>query len=144
MLKGIPSILPPELLKVLMEMGHGDELVLGDGNFPRLAYPSTVIRCDGHGIPELLDAILRFFPLDSYVEHPVTMMLVPPEDDYHPVVWDRYFEIISQYEPEGAREQHLDKPEFYEHTRKAYAVVTTGETQLYANLILRKGVVTEE
>ena len=74
MLKGIPSILTPELLKVLMEMGHGDELVLADGNFPKFAHPANVIRLDGHGIPEILDAILKFMPLDPYVEHPTIFM----------------------------------------------------------------------
>ena len=117
MLKGIPPILTPELLKVLMEMGHGDEIVLADGNFPRFAYPEAVVRCDGHGVPELLDAILQFMPLDTYQE------------------------IGFRYEKDGLRENTVDKYAFYERARKAYAVVTTGEKALYANVILRKGVV---
>ena len=141
MLKGIPSILTPELLKVLMEMGHGDELVLADGNFPRFAHPERVIRCDGHGIPELLDAILRFLPLDPYVEHPTVLMAVLPDDPYQPEIWPKYCEIGKKYEQDGLREIAIDKFTFYEHAQKAYAVVTTSEAALYANVILKKGVV---
>lgn len=143
MLKGIPAILPPELLKVLMEMGHGDELVLADGNFPKLAHPDIVIRCDGHGIPELMDAILQLMPLDSYVEHPVIYMDVLPNDPYVPVIWDEYEKIGSKWEKNGLREEKINRYEFYERAKKAYAVVATGETALYANVILKKGVVKE-
>ena len=76
MLKNIPSIIPPELMKIMMEMGHGDELLICDGNYPKLGCPERCVRMDGHGIPEILDAILRFFPLDSYVEHPAILMAV--------------------------------------------------------------------
>lgn len=143
MLKGIPSILTPELLKVLMEMGHSDELVLADGNYPRLGHPERVIRCDGHGIPEILEAIMRFFPLDTYVEHPTVLMAVTPGDPYVPEIWDEYRKIIGRYEPAGAREEAIDRPAFYERAAKAYAVVTTSERALYANIILKKGVVAE-
>lgn len=141
MLKGIPSILTPDLLKVLMEMGHGDEIVLADGNFPRFAHPERVIRCDGHGIPELLDAILKFMPLDSYVENPTIFMAVLPDDPYKPEIWPVYREIGKKYEERGLREVAINKFDFYERAKKAYAVVTTGEKALYANVILRKGVV---
>ena len=87
MLKGIPAILPPELLKILMEMGHGDELLLTDANYPKLGQPERVVRCDGHGIPELMEAILSLMPLDSYVEHPTTFMAVLPNDPYVPEIW---------------------------------------------------------
>ena len=90
MLKNIPSILTPELLKVLMEMGHSDELVIADGNFPRNAHPDRVIRLDGHGIPEILDAILKFMPLDSYVEHTTILMKVMDGEHYVPENWDKY------------------------------------------------------
>ena len=143
MLKNIPSILTPELLKVLMEMGHSDELVIADGNFPRNAHPDRVIRLDGHGIAKLLDAILKFMPLDSYVEHPTILMKVMDGDPYVPEIWDKYREIAAKYEEDGARELAIDRFEFYERARKAYAVVTTGETALYANIILKKGVVKE-
>jgi L-fucose mutarotase len=141
MLKGIPSILPPELLKVMMEMGHGDELVLADGNYPRFGHPERVIRMDGHGIPEILDAIMKFLPLDEYVQHPTVLMAVLPNDPYVPVIWDEYREIIGRYEKDGAREEAIDKYEFYERAARAYAVVTTSEAALYANVILKKGVV---
>ena len=141
MLKGIPPILTPELLKVLMEMGHGDELVLADGNFPKFAHPANVIRLDGHGIPEILDAILKFMPLDPYVEHPTILMEVLPNDPYKPEIWPVYREIGKKYEKDGLREETIDKFTFYERAKKAYAVVTTSEGALYANVILKKGVV---
>lgn len=141
MLKGIPAILTPDLMKVMMEMGHGDELVLADGNYPRFGHPQRVIRCDGHGIPPILDAIMRFMPLDSYVEHPVTLMAVVAGDPYKPEIWSEYRKIIGQYEPGGARETELERYAFYERAAKAYAVVATGETALYANIILKKGVI---
>lgn len=143
MLKNIPSILTPDLLKILMEMGHSDELVIADGNFPRNAHPERVVRLDGHGIPEILDAILRFLPLDSYVEHPTVLMAVMDGDPYVPEIWEEYRRIAAKYEPDGAREEAIDRFAFYERARKAYAVVTTGETALYANIILKKGVVRE-
>lgn len=141
MLKGIPSILPPELLKILMEMGHSDEIVLADGNFPKHAHAEHVVRCDGHGIPKLLDAMLQLMPLDTYVEHPVVLMEVMPDDPYTPDIWEVYREIGHKYESDGLREETLDRFAFYERARKAYATVATGETALYANIILKKGVV---
>lgn len=141
MLKGIPNILTPELLKILMEMGHGDEIVLADGNFPAFAHPNKVVRLDGHGIPEVMEAILRFMPLDPYVEHPTIFMEVLPDDPYIPEIWDTYRELAFRYEEGGLREQPINKFDFYERAKKAYAVVTTSESALYANVILKKGVV---
>ena len=95
MLKGIPSIISPDLLKILMEMGHGDELVIGDGNFPAASMANRLVRCDGHGVPEILDAILQLFPLDQYVEKPVSLMAVVPGDNTPtPVIWDTFEKII--------------------------------------------------
>jgi len=141
MLKGIPGILSPELLKIMMEMGHGDELVIADGNFPRIGYPSCVVRLDGHGIPEILDAVLQFFPLDKYVDHPVTLMEVIPGDPYIPEIRETYREIGNKYQEGGLREAFIPRFEFYDRTVKSYAVVTTSENSLYANIILKKGVV---
>lgn len=141
MLKNIPSILTPELLKILMEMGHSDEIVLADGNFPRNAHPERVVRLDGHGIPEILDAILTFMPLDSYVENPTLLMAVTPGDPYVPEIWEEYRKIGEKHEVEGLRELPIDRFEFYERSRGSYAVVTTSESALYANVILKKGVV---
>ncbi|HHT47862.1 MAG TPA: L-fucose mutarotase [Firmicutes bacterium] len=141
MLKGIPKILSPELLKVLMEMGHGDELVIGDGNFPAAAIGRRVIRADGHQAPELLDAILQFFPLDQYVQSPVTLMAVVPGDEVATPIWDEYRAIVTKHYPEAPEFKHLERFAFYEQAKQAYAVVATGESALYANLILKKGVV---
>jgi L-fucose mutarotase len=143
MLKGIPSIISPELLKVLMEMGHGDELVLSDGNFPAAALANRLVRCDGHNVPDLLDAILKFFPLDPYVEAPVSLMSVVPGDTVKPVIWDTYKTIVEKYEPKTGRIEFVERFAFYERAKKAYAIVATGEKALYANIILKKGVVVE-
>ena len=140
MLKGIPSILSPELLKILMEMGHGDELVIADGNFPAASIANKLVRCDGHGVPELLDAILQLFPLDKYVEAPVSLMAVVPGDTVPtPVIWETYKEIVSKYET--TQIEFLERFAFYERAKTAYAVVATGESAIYANVILKKGVV---
>jgi L-fucose mutarotase len=141
LLKDIPAILTPELLKIMMEMGHGDELVIADGNYPRFGHPSRVVRMDGHGIAKILDAIMKFMPLDAYVEHPTILMEVLPGDLYVPEIWDEYRKIIGTYEQEGARETAINKYDFYERAAKAYAVVTTSESALYANIILKKGVI---
>ena len=142
MLKGIPSILTPELLKILMEMGHGDTLVIGDGNFPAasIAKNSQLVRLDGHGVPEILDAILQLFPLDPYVEAPVSLMEVVPGDPVETSIWDEYAKIVEKHEP-GTKIGHIERFQFYEVAKKAYAVVATGEVALYANIILQKGVV---
>ncbi|MDR0964116.1 MAG: fucose isomerase [Clostridium sp.] len=143
MLKGIPPIIGPDLLKVLCEMGHTDELTIGDGNFPGHTYGQKVIRMDGHGIPELLDAILQLFPLDTYVAHPVALMGVVPGDDCETPIWNTYKEIVSKYDRRGgACFQELSKPDFYERTKThSSVVIMTGEKALYANIILKKGVV---
>lgn len=143
MLKGIPAILSPELLKILCEMGHTDELTIGDGNFPGHTYGKTVIRMDGHGVPEILDAILQVFPLDTYVERPVTLMQVVKGDDVKTPIWDQYKEIVSKYDKRGAScFEEIDKWEFYEKTKQnSSVVIMTSEKALYANVILKKGVV---
>ena len=142
MLKGIPSILTPELLKILMEMGHGDTIVIGDGNFPAasIAKNSQLVRLDGHGVPEILDAILQLFPLDPYIEAPVSLMEVVPGDPVETPIWDEYAKIVEKHEP-GTKIGHIERFQFYEVAKKAYAVIATGEGALYANVILQKGVV---
>ncbi len=144
MLKGIPSILPPELLKILMEMGHGDEIVISDGNFPAANYAQRLVRCDGHNVPDLLDAILKFFPLDPYVDAPVSLMQVVPGDTVETPIWDVYKAIVRKYEPTNNKVQNVERFAFYEQAKAAYAVVSTGEKALYANIILKKGVVIEK
>ena len=146
MLKGIPQILSPELLKVLCEMGHSDKLVISDGNFPAetLGKDAVVIRCDGHGVPELLDAILKVFPLDTYVENPVNLMQVMPGDTVETPIWDTYKELVAKYDDRGAAcVGTIERFEFYEEAKKAYAIIATSEKALYANIMLQKGVVVE-
>ena len=142
MLKGIPAILSPELVKTLMEMGHGDEICLGDGNFPHAAINSRVIRCDGHGVPELLEAILTLMPLDTYVDQPVTLMAVVPGDTAETPIWDTFKAVVAKHDPRGtATFQSIERFAFYDRARSCYAVVATGERAIYANVILKKGVV---
>ena len=144
MLKGIPQILSPELLKVLCEMGHSDCLVLADGNFPAesMGKDAVVVRCDGHGVPELLDAILELFPLDPYVEHPVNLMEVMPGDTVETPIWDTYKEIVAKHDERGAScVGNIERFAFYEEAKKAYAIIATGEKAVYANVMLQKGVV---
>ncbi|MBQ4160063.1 MAG: fucose isomerase [Clostridia bacterium] len=144
MLKGIPSILSPELLKVLCEMGHSDTLVIADGNFPSetIGKDAIVIRADGHSVPALLEAILKVFPLDTYVEKPVSLMQVMPGDDAETPIWDEYKKIVAKEDDRGdAVFEEVERFAFYEKAKKAYAVIATGETAIYANIMLQKGVV---
>lgn len=142
MLKGINSIISPELLKILMEMGHGDEIVIADGNFPGAAIAQRLVRLDGHGVPEVLDAVLGLMPLDQYVDKQVVLMEIVPGDTVVPVIWDEYKKIVNKYEPDAGIE-HVERFEYYERAKKAYAVVMTGEKAQYANIILKKGCVIE-
>lgn len=142
MLKNIPSIISPELLKILHEMGHSDEIVIGDGNFPAASNAKRLVRCDGHGVPELLDAILKLFPLDTYVEAPVMLMQVTPGDNVDPVIWKDYRKIVDAHQ-DNVKFEEIERFAFYERARNAYAIVATGESALYANVILKKGVVIE-
>lgn len=147
MLKGIPSIISPELLKVLCEMGHGDRIVIGDGNFPAesMGKNCTVIRCDGHSGCDLLDAILKVLPLDTYVEKPVSLMEVVPGDPVKTPIWDEYKAIIAKHDERGEKTiGHIERFSFYEEAKKAYTIVATGEMALYANVMLQKGVVVPE
>lgn len=143
MLKHIPPIFSPALLKVLMEMGHGDEIVLGDGNFPAESMGTTavVLRADGHTMPELLDAILTLFPLDQYSERPVALMDVVPADPVVPAIWDTYRQLLQKHDPEHCQIEMMERFAFYERAKRAYCIVATGETAIYANVLLKKGVV---
>jgi len=146
MLKGIPKILSPELLKVLAEMGHSDRIVIGDGNFPAesMGRDTIVIRCDGHGIPELLDAILTVFPLDTYTDKPVSLMALMDIDvgRVETPIWDEYKAIIAKHDERGAEAVgEIERFAFYEEAKKCYAIISTGESAIYANLILQKGVI---
>lgn len=139
MLKNIPSILSPELLKILMEMGHGDYIVIGDGNFPAATNAQRLVRLDGHGVPEILDAILKLMPLDTYVDVPVSLM-DNGDPDNRPEIWATYKEIVEKNE--GDKNIGLvERFDFYDKAKNAFAIVATGETAIYANIILQKGVV---
>lgn len=144
MLKGIPSVLSPELLKSLCEMGHGDELVIADGNFPchTVGKNAKVVRLDGHGVPEILDAVLKLLPLDTYTEKPVGLMEIVPGDDCPtPSIWYKYEELLKKHEPEHHEIEYIERFEFYERAKKAYLIIATGESAIYANILLKKGVV---
>jgi len=144
MLKGIPKIISPDLLKVLCEMGHGDTIVIADGNFPSesVGKEAIVIRADGHGVPELLDAILSLFPLDTYVDTPVSLMQVVPGDNAETPIWDEYKVIVEKYDNRGKKAfGQLERFKFYDEAKKAYAIIATGESAIYANIMLQKGVI---
>ncbi len=137
MLRGIPKIISPELLKILAEMGHGDELCIADGNFPGASTAQRLVRADGHGVPELLSAVLALYPLDTYAS-PVFIMEKVPGDTAEVPVWDTFAVIAARHTKEKI--QRIERYAFYDRAKKCYAVVQTGETALYANIILKKGV----
>lgn len=144
MLKGIPKIISPDLLKALCEMGHGDTLVIADGNFPAesVGKNAIVLRYDAVGVPPLLEAILTLFPLDTYVEKPVSLMAVVPGDTVKTPIWDEYKAILAQSDARGEEMiEQVERFAFYEKAKKAYLVIATSESALYANIILQKGVV---
>jgi L-fucose mutarotase len=144
MLKGVPNILSPKLLEILMEMGHGDEIVIADGNFPAASVAQRLIRADGHGVPELLEAILKVFPLDIYVERAVALMAVVPGDDTKPTIWEEYRKIIEASGEQFDDFEFVERFAFYDRAKEAYAVVATSECALYANIILKKGIIKPE
>lgn len=144
MLKNIPPILSPELLKTLCEMGHSDRIVIADGNFPAesMGKNCKVIRADGHGVPELLDAILTLLPLDTYVDKPVSLMQVMAGDDAETPIWEEYKRIVTKHDTRGASAiGEIERFAFYEEAKTAYAIIATGEKAVYANVMLQKGVV---
>ena len=142
MLKGISPLISPELLKVLDEMGHGDEIVLADANFPSSSIGQRVIRADGIGTAELLAAILPLFPLDQYDPEHFVLMEVVPGDPVKTPVWDIYKKMITRADERGSQAVGtVERFAFYEKARTAYAIVATGEQALYANIMPQKGVV---
>lgn len=140
MLKGISPLISPDLLAVLARMGHGDEIVLADAHFPAESFNGRVLRADGLRIPNLLEAILPLFELDSYVPHPLVMMAANNGDTLDPGVEKSYMEAIHKSNPGVAPIERIDRFDFYERTKSVFAVVMTGETAKYGNIILKKGV----
>ena len=141
MLNGISPLISPELLYTLYAMGHGDEIVLADAHFPGYSMNENVMRADGLKIPDLLDAILPLFPLDTYAESPVLMMAAVEGDSLDTEDEKAYQSKIDQHAPETPEIQRLERFAFYERTESAFAVVMTGETAKYGNIILKKGLV---
>ena len=140
MLIGISPLISPDLLSVLYRMGHGDEIVLADAHFPGETYGQRVLRMDGLRIADLLDAILPLFALDSYVESPLIMMAPVPGDQVDRAVEASYRQAIDRHWPDTPPIQRIDRFDFYERTKAAFAVLMTGETVQYGNIILKKGV----
>jgi L-fucose mutarotase len=122
-------------------MGHGDELVIADGNFPSASMARRLLRADGHGVPPLLEAILSFFPLDSFVPRPVALMAVVPGSTAKTEIWEEYRRIVKQHDPGFRDFEMVERFAFYERARSAYAILATSETAVYANVILKKGLV---
>lgn len=144
MLKGINPIVSPELLKALCEMGHGDELVIADGNFPSssIGKNSVVIRADGHSTTDILDAVLSLIPLDTYTDKPIALMEVVKGDNTPtPEIWEQYDKLFEKYEPNNHKIEMTERFAFYERAKNAYLIIATGETAIYANILLKKGVV---
>ena len=140
MLKGISPLLSPELLKVLCEMGHGDEIVLADSNFPGVSIGKRLVRADGLPIQTLLEAILPLFVLDRYAD-PLLMMQVVAGGKLDPAVEADYMQVVRRYQPDAAAPVRIERHAFYERARDAFCVVMTGELRVYGNLILKKGVI---
>lgn len=140
MLKKLNPILSPDLIKVLMEMGHGDEIVIADGNYPSASHTENLIRLDGLGCVDVLEGILSVLPLDKNSEYSVSYMNISSEDQV-PTIWSEYQEVLESSKEDNINIEYLERFEFYEKSRSAYAIVATGETAIFANIILKKGVV---
>jgi len=128
-----------------MEMGHGDEICIGDGNFPSANYGQRLIRLDGHGVPDILEAVMQLFPLDTFVEKNAFLMeAAGGSPDDAPPIWKTYEEILKKGDEHFTGFGFIERFAFYERAKQAYAVIATGETSLYANVILKKGVVVQD
>jgi L-fucose mutarotase len=139
MLKGISPVISPALLKILAEMGHGDEIVLADAHFPGHTFCKTVVRANGIRIPDLLEGILPLFELDSYAD-PLIMMASVEGDKLDPSVEKSYMKAIQKFVPKAPKVKRIDRFAFYDRAGKAFACVMTGELTKYGNIILKKGV----
>ena len=139
MLKGIHPAVRPELLKILAEMGHGDEIILADAHFPGHSVNARVLRADGLTITTLLEGILPLFELDNYAA-PLGMMAAVPGDKLDAEVEQQYMAVIQRHAPSAKAPERIDRFAFYERAQKAFAVVMTSETRKYGNLLLKKGV----
>lgn len=141
MLRNIPKILSPELVKTMMEMGHSDVLIIADANFPGTAHGKKLIRMDGVMIPELLEAVLKLFPLDNFIENPVRLMRNLPTEPV-PEIWEIYRGLLTKYDRDAAFHdfEFIDRLPFYKIAEEAFVIVQTGDESRYGNIILQKGV----
>ena len=141
MLRNIPKILPPDLVKYMMEMGHSDVLIIADANFPGTAHAKRMIRMDGIMIPDLLDAVLQLFPLDNFVPNPVRLMRNLPTEPV-PEIWETYEALLKKHDQDNAFNgfEFIDRLPFYEAAESAYVIVQTGDESRYGNIVLQKGV----
>lgn len=144
MLKKVPEMISPELLKFLSEMGHGEEIVIADGNYPSETHGAEtgrLVRYDGVGGSELLEAILEIYPLDKSVEASVAYMEVAENDPYDPVIWKDYQKILEKSGEKNINIEYMDRFDFYARGKNAYVIIATTEKELYSNVILKKGVI---
>ncbi len=139
MLKKIPAVISPKLFYQMMCMGHGDELVLADGDFPVETFSQRVVYVYGHEIPVLLEAILPFFPLDPFVDKPVAIMAPVDGDSPEPPNWEKYRAIIARHERKFKDFEYVERFDFYKRAKDSFLVVATTEPD--GNLIIKKGVV---
>jgi L-fucose mutarotase len=144
MLKGVPPQMSPDLMFVLLKMGHGDELVIADGNFPADAKAQQVVRADGLGVLEVLEAVLKFMPVDKFVDDPVGVMKPVDPKEPEPPIWKDFRRLLEMNEGRRIELTPIERFEFYERAEAAYAVVATSEAALYANVIIKKGVVSPQ
>lgn len=141
MLKGVSPVISPELLFIVAQMGHGDEIVLADSNFPAVTMGKRVVRADGHSVPAILEPLLKLFPLDEFVPMPAAVMAIVNKPNDSAPVWDTYQRILDSAEGRHIKLERVERFAFYERAKTCFAVVATGETALYGNLILKKGVI---
>jgi len=143
MLKGIPSIVSPELLLLMAQMGHGDELVLADANFPAASIGRRLVRADGHGVVALLEGVLKLFPIDRFVERPAAVMQRVDKPSEPAPIWGEFQRALDQADGRPVGIERVERFAFYERASNAFGVVATGETALYGNLIIKKGVISQ-
>lgn len=142
MLKGIDSLISPPLMNVLMNMGHGDEIVFSDANFPAASHAQRLVHCNGHPLAGVLQSVLALMPLDYAVDFSAILMMPPASVKLMPEIWEDFAALFATQKDGNKPFLKLEKPEFYERARRAYAVVSTGEQRLFSNIIVRMGVVT--
>lgn len=141
MLKKVSPLISPELLKIIAEMGHGDDIVLVDANFPAASSAATnYVVANGIDTTSLLDALLELLPVDWFVEQPISLMEPAAVDDYVPDVYDDYYDILQKHGVDKKQVRMLERHEYYRMTDEAYCVVSTGERRRYANIAIKKGI----